>query len=112
MKTYQNPQGVFGSVADDQAFAEAPPTPGGVVPPVFPQPPAAGRCTPTATVLCELNRFAVTAVFVDPASGVRNNVLSTLYSNIVVMNLARSEFAYYSRLVRQAIDSAPIRITT
>jgi hypothetical protein len=68
-RTYHNPAGVFGSVADDQAFAEAPPTPGGVVPPVFPQPPAAGRCTPSATVLCELNRFAVTADFVDPASG-------------------------------------------
>ncbi|HEX4496422.1 MAG TPA: hypothetical protein VIE43_12195 [Thermoanaerobaculia bacterium] len=68
-RTYHNPGGVFGSVADDQAFAEAPPTPGGVPPPTFPPPPAAGRCTPTATVLCELSRFAVTVDFVDPATG-------------------------------------------
>jgi hypothetical protein len=69
VRTYHNPAGVFGSVADDQAFADAPPTPGGVRPPTFPPPPAAGRCTPTATVLCELNRFAVTVDFVDPATG-------------------------------------------
>jgi hypothetical protein len=72
VKTYQNPQGVFGSVADDRAFQEAPPvTPPAAAPePAPPSPPAAaGRYTPTATTLCTLSRFAVTVDFVDPATG-------------------------------------------
>jgi hypothetical protein len=72
VKTYQNPQGVFGSVADDRAFQEAPPvTPVAAAPEPAPTPPpaATGRCTPTVTTLCTLSRFAVMVDFADPATG-------------------------------------------
>ncbi|HEX4494328.1 MAG TPA: hypothetical protein VIE43_01555 [Thermoanaerobaculia bacterium] len=72
VKTYHNPQGVFGSVADDRAFQEAPPAtpPAAPAAPAPTPPPAAGRCTPTATTLCTLNRFAVSVDFADPVTGV------------------------------------------
>jgi hypothetical protein len=71
VKTYHNPAGVFASLQDDQAFAEAPPGPPGAEFPGPPRPPqvSAGHCTPTATTLCALNRFAVQVAFVDPATG-------------------------------------------
>jgi hypothetical protein len=74
VKTYHNPPGVFGSVADDRAFpgeapagsAAAAPEP---APPITPRAAAAG-CTPTSTVLCETQgRFAVNVDFVDPVTG-------------------------------------------
>jgi hypothetical protein len=71
VKTYHNPAGVFASLQDDQAFAEAPPAiPSGELAGQPPPPQAsAGHCTPTATTLCTLNRFAVQVDFIDPATG-------------------------------------------
>jgi hypothetical protein len=72
VKAYHNPAGVFASLQDDQAFAEAPPATPPAELPGAPLPPqaSAGHCTPTATTLCTLNRFAVQVDFVDPATGV------------------------------------------
>jgi hypothetical protein len=76
VKTYHNPPGVFGSVADDRAFQEAAPGVAGVARPEeraaaeMTSSAATPGCAPTATILCETgNRFAVQVDFVDPLTG-------------------------------------------
>ena len=70
VKAYHNPAGSFASLRDDEAFAEAPAVQTGVSPGPPPSPQtAAAHCTPSATVLCVLNRFAVQVSFIDPDTG-------------------------------------------